>query len=145
VQVFYANGPVIPLPEGHRFPASKYARRRGRLQQEGFFASGELLPAPPASDEQLLRLHTADYLSRMNDGEMSDKEMRRIGFPWSVELVERSRRSVGETIAACRRARLPLALTMGGGYARQIEDTAAIHAQTYRIDRQFLGDAHDHL
>ncbi len=57
-----------------------------------------------ATDEQILRCHHADYLERVKNGQLTDKEVRRIGFPWSPPMVERSRRSSGATIAACRAA-----------------------------------------
>lgn len=130
MRVFYANGPAIPLPEGHRFPASKYARMLRRVQQQGLFTDDELLAAPPASDEQLLRVHTAGYLHRMSAGEMSEKEMRRIGFPWSKELVERSCRSVGATIAACRAALQDgFSANLGGGTHHAYPD----HGQGYCV------------
>ncbi len=57
-----------------------------------------------ATGEQILRAHTGEYLSKVKNGTLSRQEVRRIGFPWSPELVERSLRSVGSTIAACRAA-----------------------------------------
>lgn len=59
---------------------------------------------PAASDEDILRCHTAAYLERVRKGTLSAQEIRRIGFPWSLEMVERSRRSSGATIEAARAA-----------------------------------------
>lgn len=64
----------------------------------------EIAPAESASDEQIRLVHDAEYFRRVVAGELSDLEMRRIGFPWSPQLVERSRRSTGATIAASRAA-----------------------------------------
>ena len=83
---------------------SKYALLRGRILSEGLLEPGDLVIPEAASDEELLRAHNPDYVNRVVTGQLSDKEMRRIGFPWSPELVERSRRSVGGTIAACQAA-----------------------------------------
>lgn len=58
----------------------------------------------PATDEELETVHITDYVKRVSDGTLSPAEVRRTGFPWSPELVERSRRSVGGTIAAARAA-----------------------------------------
>lgn len=101
MKLFYSDTFVIPLPEGHRFPIAKYAMLRERAVAEGL---GDLIVPEAADDRDILRAHTADYLHRMKTGAMSDREMRQIGFPWSPQLVERSRRSVGATIAACRAA-----------------------------------------
>jgi acetoin utilization deacetylase AcuC-like enzyme len=64
----------------------------------------EMLPARPASDDQLKLVHHHEYVSKVIGGGLSEKEQRRIGFPWSPELVVRSRFSVGGTICACRAA-----------------------------------------
>lgn len=102
MRLFYAETKPMPLPTRHSFPAPKYGRLVERIQADGIVQPGDLQLAEPATDEQLLRVHTPDYVTRMTQGKMADKEMRRIGFPWSAELVDRSRRSVGATIAACR-------------------------------------------
>lgn len=91
----------------------KYSLLRRRVLAEGLVALDELIPADPATDEQILRVHDHDYFQRVVQGELSDKEVRRIGFPWSPQLVERSRRSVGGTIAACRAA-------LGEGFAANL-------------------------
>ena len=57
-----------------------------------------------ASDEVLCLAHRPDYVRRLCCGDLSRKEMQRIGFPWSPEMVERSRRSTGATIQACESA-----------------------------------------
>jgi acetoin utilization deacetylase AcuC-like enzyme len=102
MKAFYADSFVLPLPEGHRFPIEKYSRLRQRVQASGLIPGEDLQQAEPATDEQLLRAHYSEYVSKVVHGDLSAKEIRRIGFPWSPELVERSRRSVGGTLAACR-------------------------------------------
>ncbi|WP_013626455.1 histone deacetylase family protein [Rubinisphaera brasiliensis] len=101
---FYADHFVLPLPETHRFPMSKYSLLRARLLEQGILEPQVLHEAPAASDEQLLRVHTAEYLKRVKQGGLTKQETRRIGFPWSLEMVERSRRSTGATIAAAHAA-----------------------------------------
>ena len=59
---------------------------------------------PPAADESLKLVHTTDYLDAVISGRIDARMQRRIGFPWSEELIERSRRSVGATIAALETA-----------------------------------------
>lgn len=103
MKVFYCDHFTYPLPPGHRFPATKYTLLRQRVAAE-LVPPCELLPPDAATDAQLLRVHDAAYLARVANGTLSDKEVRRIGLPWSPELVERCRRSVGSTVAACRAA-----------------------------------------
>ena len=54
--------------------------------------------------EELEQAHDPAYVGRVRRGELTRQEVRRIGFPWSPELVERSRRSAGATLEACRAA-----------------------------------------
>lgn len=101
---YYCDHFVLPLPDGHRFPMRKYSRLRERVVDEGILHAEELHVPEAADDHALLRAHAADYVRRVTRGELSAHEVRRIGFPWSPELVERSRRSAGGTIAASRQA-----------------------------------------
>jgi len=116
MHVFYTDHFVLPLPPGHRFPMSKYARVRERCLSEGVLQPAELHEPPPARWEELALVHDSDYLHRVREGELTPMEQRRIGFPWSPAMVERSRRSVGATIAAARSA-LGAAAVHGWGVA----------------------------
>jgi acetoin utilization deacetylase AcuC-like enzyme len=114
--VYYSDVHTFPLPEGHRFPADKYHQLRIQLLKRQILNPEQLLPAGAADDQDLLLVHTPDYLDRIKRGTLSEKEIRRMGLPWSPELVERSRRSVGGTIAACHSAlQNGRAANLGGG------------------------------
>lgn len=104
MKLYYADTFVLPLPPGHRFPMCKYAMLRESIAASGRFADDDLRVPDAASDAELALAHDRAYIDRMSAGEMSAQEMRRIGFPWSAQMVERSRRSAGATIAACRSA-----------------------------------------
>lgn len=104
MKLFYADHFVLPLPAGHRFPMEKYARLRERLMAGGSFTPDDFHVPAAASDTELLRAHDAGYLQRVIRGSLAPSEVRRIGFPWSEAMVERSRRSAGATLAACRAA-----------------------------------------
>jgi len=76
-----------------------------------------------ASDEQLLQAHSASYLERVKGGRLSPEEQRRIGFPWSPQMVERSRRSSGATLAAARAALADgVAVNLAGGTHHAFRD-----------------------
>ena len=104
MQIFYHDQFVLPLPPNHRFPMNKYALLRQRVEEARLVAPENLRTPPGATDEQLSLAHCADYVIRVKAGALSRQEVRRMGFPWSPQLVERSRRSVGSTIAAGRAA-----------------------------------------
>ena len=95
---------TFPLPPGHRFPVEKYAMLRERVVAEGIVAPEHVLDPAAATDEILRLVHTVDYVARLIDGTLSAAEVRRLGFPWSAALLERSRRAVGGTVAAARHA-----------------------------------------
>jgi acetoin utilization deacetylase AcuC-like enzyme len=97
----------------------KYARVRERCFAEGILDAGQVSEPQAATWEQLGLAHDREYLERVRDGELSPLEQRRIGFPWSVEMVERSRRSVGATIEAARVA-LSEARLRGWGIAANL-------------------------
>jgi len=104
MKAFYSDHFVLPLPEGHRFPMGKYSMLREKVLACQLIPPEYLVIPEAASDEQILRVHSETYLERVKTGTLSEREIRRIGFPWSPEMVERSRRSVGGTIQACRAA-----------------------------------------
>ena len=81
---------------------AKYAMLRDRLAME--LPDVDMLEAPRASDGELALAHTPAYIAAISAGTISGPAMREIGFPWSPALVERSRRSVGATVAAVRHA-----------------------------------------
>jgi acetoin utilization deacetylase AcuC-like enzyme len=95
MKLFYSDTFSFPLPPDHRFPLSKYALLRERLLASGWLNPDDLIIPAPASDKQLLRVHTPEYFARVLEGTLDTREVRRIGLPWSPELVLRSRHSVG--------------------------------------------------
>ncbi|MDI4633862.1 histone deacetylase [Pelomonas sp. V22] len=99
---FHSDAHSLALPPGHRFPQSKY-----RLLREAIEAAPgliRLLPAEAATEGELLLAHTPSYVEAVLQGHLSASEQREIGFPWSPSMAERSRRSVGASIAAARAA-----------------------------------------
>ncbi len=104
MRAFYSDHFVLPLPEGHKFPMAKYSRLRERILAEGVIAPEDLQEAPLAAVEDLQLVHDPGYVAAVVNGTVAHEIQRRIGFPWSPQMVERSRRSVGATIAAARAA-----------------------------------------
>ena len=101
MKIFYSDQFVLPLPDGHKFPMVKYSMLRERVVASGICGDGELRIPRAVTDEEILRAHEAGYLRRVVGGTLDRKEVRRIGFPWSERMVERSRRASGGTVGAC--------------------------------------------
>ncbi len=102
MHVYYSDTFTFPLPEGHRFPLQKYRLLRERLQQQPAACGAELRMSPRANREELLLVHEPRYVDAFCAGQLDKEHNQRIGFPWSEQLVERTLRSAGGTIAAVR-------------------------------------------
>jgi acetoin utilization deacetylase AcuC-like enzyme len=151
MRAFYSDQFVLPLPSGHRFPMHKYRLLRERVQAE--LPQIDLVEAPVASDGELALAHTPDYVSAVVEGRLSPAQQREIGFPWSTQMVERSRRSVGATIGAARSALAQgVAVNLAGGTHHAYADRGSgfcvfndavvaarlMQAEWHRVHRQGL-------
>ena len=116
MKLYYCDPFDIPLPESHRFPLEKYTLLRKQLTGDGSVDPRDFHLAKAATRDDILRVHDAGYIRKLEQGNLSAKEMRRIGFPWSPQLVERAKRSAGATVQACRSALNDgLAASLSGG------------------------------
>jgi acetoin utilization deacetylase AcuC-like enzyme len=100
MRVFYTPRYYAAIGEGHIFPIRKFELVRNRLLAEGTLRNEELIEPEPASIEDVRLVHTEDYVTRLCNGTLTQKEIRRLGLPWSESLVTRSFYAVGGTIAA---------------------------------------------
>lgn len=101
---YYPHVEEMPVPPGHRFPASKYRLLRAAVAQDGILPETMLVPGTPAERNDLLRAHAPNYIDAVFDGSLDKDIIRRIGLPWSPTLVRRSRATVGGAIDAARSA-----------------------------------------
>jgi acetoin utilization deacetylase AcuC-like enzyme len=112
-RLFYCDHYQIPLPSGHKFPMAKYRLLREALAADGVY---RLDPAHPAGRETVMTAHDEGYVSAFLGGTIDPAMMRRIGFPWSRELVQRTFTSVGATMSAAEDAlRTGFGGTLAGG------------------------------
>ena len=102
MHVFYTPRYYAEIGAGHVFPIRKFELVRDKLLAEGTLQPHELIEPDPASVEDVLLVHTEDYVSRLRNGSLTQKEVRRLGLPWSESLVRRSFYAVGGTLAAAR-------------------------------------------
>jgi acetoin utilization deacetylase AcuC-like enzyme len=107
---------TIPLPAGHRFPIAKYAMIREAVVSRGILSRDAVLEPECADWPSLGLVHTGRYLEAMRDGTLAPAEVRRLGFPWSPELLERSRRTAQATLeAACDALDQGAGVSLAGG------------------------------
>ena len=110
-RLFYCDIYHLPLPSGHKFPMEKYRLVRDLLEAAELF---RFECAPFATAEQLLRVHGAQYVRCFMEGTLSVQAIRRIGFPWSMGLIDRTLASVGGAISAAEDA---MEIGFGGNLA----------------------------
>jgi len=104
----------FPLPERHRFPLDKYALLRERVVADG--TATEVRESDAVPWQWLESVHEPALMRRVRLGELSVREQRGLGLPWSDALVERGRRSVGGTVeAAALAVEAGLGMNLGGG------------------------------
>lgn len=76
----------------------------------------EFCEAPFTTDGVLALAHHPRYIQAVSSGSLPPEQQKSIGFPWSAQMVERSRRSTGATIGACRAAlEQGVAVNLAGG------------------------------
>ncbi len=125
MRVSYSDGYVVALPEGHPFPMEKFPALRDILLRDGLLRPGDIGVPAPADWDQLRLVHTNQYLDTLRHGRMDRKAERRMGLPWSEQLVQRSRLAVGGTVQAARMALQDgIAANLAGGTHHAFPDHA---------------------
>lgn len=103
-KIFYSPYYYAEIGEGHVFPIRKFELVKDLLIKEGTLTENEIIAPEPAKTEELLLVHTEDYITRLVDGTLTAKEIRKLGLPWSESLVRRSFHAISGTINAARNA-----------------------------------------
>jgi acetoin utilization deacetylase AcuC-like enzyme len=104
IPIVYHPHYIAPLPQGHRFPMVKFQKLYELLLKDGILTP-ENLYQPEIPDQSLLELvHSPDYIENYCQGTLDAKAQRRIGLPWSPELVRRTCTAIGGTILTAKLA-----------------------------------------
>lgn len=115
-RIYYSPYYYADIGEGHVFPIRKFELVRDRLLEEGTLRLDELFEPEPTATEDLLLVHTEDYISRLIAGTLTQKEIRKLGLPWSESLVRRSFHAISGTINAAKDClRSGIASNLAGG------------------------------
>ena len=101
-RVFYSPYYYADIGENHVFPIKKFELVRDKLLAEKTLESLEIIEPLPAAIEDVLLVHTEDYVTRLRNGNLTTKEIRRLGLPWSESLVRRSFLATSGTIEAAK-------------------------------------------
>ncbi len=115
-RLFYSPYYYADIGEEHVFPIRKFELVRDLLIGEGTLLESEIAEPDPAALEDLLLVHTFDYLERLQNGNLTAKEIRKLGLPWSQSLVRRTFHAISGTINAARIAvEAGIASNLAGG------------------------------
>jgi len=124
----------------HVFPSQKFRLIAEELVSSGMAAPGDFLTPQPASDEDLLRVHTPSWVNKLKTGSLSVSEIMKLEVPYSPELAEAVWLAAGGTILAAQSAlRDGFGSNLSGGfhhaYANHGEGFCAIHDVAVAVRR----------
>ncbi len=115
-RLYYSPHYYADIGDGHVFPIRKFELVRDLLIAEGTLLPSEIHEPEPALIDDLLLVHSGDYLNRLVAGTLTAKEIRKLGLPWSQSLVRRTFHAISGTILAARHAvETGIASNLAGG------------------------------
>src|SRR5580698_9782651 len=121
-KLIYSNGYYLPIGQ-HVFPAEKYRRVHDRLLETGVAQTGDFLEPQPAADQDMLLVHTPEYVSKLKTGTLSPREEMALEVPFSAELVKAFWLSAGGSILAAQHSLIDrVAINIGGGFHHAFPD-----------------------
>ncbi len=122
-KIFYSPYYYADIGEGHVFPIKKFELVRDKLLAEKTLHLDEIVEPKPAKIEEVRLVHTEDYITRLIKGELTAKEIRKLGLPWSNSLVRRSFLATSGTINAAKHAlENSIASNLAGGTHHSFPD-----------------------
>ncbi len=121
-KLIYSDAYYLPIG-AHVFPAEKYRRIRDRLLATGVADANDFLEPKPATDQDILLVHTPEYVHKLKTGTLSPREEMDLEIPYSRELVEAFWLAAGGSILAARQALNDgVGISIGGGFHHAFPD-----------------------
>src|SRR6266704_1208710 len=121
-KLIYSDDYYLPIGQ-HVFPAQKYRLVHQHLLESGTAAAEDFLTPQPATDEDILLVHTPSYVNKLNTGTLSAREEMELEIPYSPELVRAFWLSAGGSILAADHAlKDGVAINIGGGFHHAFPD-----------------------
>lgn len=121
-KLIYSDGYYLPIGE-HVFPAQKYRRIRDRLLTEGVADASDFIEPKPATDQDILLVHTQEYVHKLKTGTLSPREQMELEIPFSPQLVNAFWLAAGGSILAGRQALSDgVSINIGGGFHHAFPD-----------------------
>jgi acetoin utilization deacetylase AcuC-like enzyme len=121
-KLIYSDEYFLPIGQ-HVFPAEKYRRVHHKLIETGIADPADFIPPQPASDQDILLVHTPQYVNKLKTGTLSAREELELEIPYSSELVQAFWLAAGGSIVAAERAlKDGVAVNIGGGFHHAFPD-----------------------
>jgi acetoin utilization deacetylase AcuC-like enzyme len=121
-KLVYSDAYYLPIGE-HVFPAEKYRRIRDRLLASGVAEAKDFLEPKPADDQDILLVHTQEYVHKLKTGTLSPREEMELEVPFSLELVKAFWLAAGGSILAAQHALAErVSVNIGGGFHHAFPD-----------------------
>ncbi len=122
LKLVYSDGYYLPIG-AHVFPAEKYRMVQARLLKDGIAQPADFVEPEPAPDEDILLVHTPEYISKLKNGTLSPTEEAQMEVPYSPELVRAFWLAAGGSIKAAEFAlENGIAFNIGGGFHHAFPD-----------------------
>src|SRR5580658_3836324 len=121
-KLIFSDAYYLPIGD-HVFPAEKYRRVQDRLIATGVAEAGDFLEPQPATDLDILLVHTPEYVQKLKTGTLSVREAMELEVPFSPELVKAFWLAAGGSILAARQCLLDrVCISIGGGFHHAFPD-----------------------
>jgi acetoin utilization deacetylase AcuC-like enzyme len=121
-KLVYSDAYYLPIGD-HVFPAEKYRRVRDRLIANGIAEEKDFLEPQPATDQDILLVHTPEYVQKLKTGTLSPREEMELEVPFSPELVKAFWLAAGGSILAARQCLTDrVCVSIGGGFHHAFPD-----------------------
>src|SRR5881394_2595181 len=121
-KLIYSDDYFLPIGQ-HVFPAEKYRLVHQQLLSSGIATKDDVLTPQPATDQDILLVHTPAYVNKLKTGTLSAREEMELEIPYSLELVRAFWLSAGGSILAARRTLEDgVAINIGGGFHHAFAD-----------------------
>jgi len=121
-KLIYSDAYYLPIGE-HVFPAEKYRRIRDRLLAGGNAEPSDFLEPQPAADNDILLVHSPEYVQKLKTGTLSQREQMELEIPYSQNLVKAFWLAAGGSILAARQALIDrVSVNIGGGFHHAFPD-----------------------
>jgi acetoin utilization deacetylase AcuC-like enzyme len=121
-KLVYSDAYYLPIGR-HVFPAEKYRRIRDRLVSTNVAEAADFLEPQPATDQDVLLVHTPEYVHKLKTGALSPREAMELEVPFSPELVNAFWLAAGGSILAARQSLIDgVCISIGGGFHHAFPD-----------------------